>query len=218
MITFEPLGDRAFLARFASNDEARGWSKAVGNLNIAGVVDVVLAYRDVAVYADPARTDMRALSHRLSRIVAASVEGRAGKLVTVPVLYDGEDLASISSRCNLTMTRLVSLHSGRVYRVLAIGFLAGFPYAGGLDRALAGLPRRARPRTQVPAGSVAIVGDQTCIYPSDSPGGWHLIGRTPLRIVDVASGHFPIRAGDLLRFEPIGENEYQSRLGEILAP
>ena len=90
-----------------------------------------------------------------------------------------------------------------VHWMFAVGFLPGFPYAGYLPDALSGLGRRAAPRVRVPAGSVAIAGRQTGVYPSESPGGWHLIGRTPLRIVDVEGGHFPIRAGDRIRFRPI---------------
>src|SRR5205823_7967395 len=97
----------------------------------------------------------------------------------------------------------IARHAGRDYDVFAVGFQPGFPYAGYLPDALSGLSRRDVPRVRVPAGSVAIAGRQTGVYPAESPGGWHLLGRTPLRIVDLERGHFPIRAGDRLRFEPI---------------
>ena len=100
---------------------------------------------------------------------------------------------------------------------MAVGFLPGFPYAGPLAPELSGLARRAEPRERVAAGTVAIAGSQTGIYPQDSPGGWHLIGRTPLTIADASDGFFPIAAGDRLRFEPIPEAEHRARLGERLA-
>ena len=216
MIALEPLGDRSFFAQFATEDQARGWAESVRGITLIGVVDVVLAYRGVVVHADPDRVDLETLGRQLIAIRADGIKERTGKLVIVPVLYDGEDLAEVAATLKQTIDDVVVLHTGRVYRVLAVGFLPGFPYAGDLDPALSGLPRRNRPRARVPAGSVAIVGDQTGIYPAESPGGWHLIGRTPLRIVDLAIGHFPIAAGDTLRFVPIDEGEYQSRLGEIL--
>jgi KipI family sensor histidine kinase inhibitor len=95
--------------------------------------------------------------------------------------------------------------------------LQGFPYAGYLPRELSGLPRRDEPRLQVPAGSVAIAGRQTGIYPRESPGGWHLLGRTPLRIVDPEHECFPIRAGDRIRFQPIQLKEFEARRDEQLA-
>lgn len=216
MIALEPLGDRAFLARFATEDQARGWADSVRAVEPVGVVDVVLAYRGVAIHADPDRVDLKALGRQLAAIRAVGVAQGAGRLVVVPVLYDGEDLAEVAATLERTIDEVVSLHSSRCYRVLAVGFLPGFPYAGDLDPLLSGLPRRDRPRARVPAGSVAIVGKQTGIYPAESPGGWHLIGRTPLRIVDLAGGHFPIVAGDSLRFAPIDAGEYRGRLGELL--
>jgi KipI family sensor histidine kinase inhibitor len=139
-----------------------------------------------------------------------------GKLVELPVLYDGPDLAEVSERLGRTPAEVIALHSGAVYHVFAIGFRPGFPYAGYLPRELSGLPRRDSPRTRVPAGSVALVGRQTGVYPEVSPGGWHLLGRTPLAIVDIEHGHFPIRAGDQLRFVPINPEQFTARLGEVL--
>jgi KipI family sensor histidine kinase inhibitor len=108
------------------------------------------------------------------------------------------------------------LHSGVEYNVFAIGFLPGFVYAGYLPPALAGLPRRDAPRVRVPVGSVAIAGRQTGIYPRESPGGWHLLGRTPLRIVDPDEGYFPIQAGDRIQFQLIPADEFEARRHERL--
>ncbi len=211
MIALDPLGDRAFLARFASPGEARAWSaKARG---LPGVVDVVTAYANVGVFADERYEDLDAMAIALKSCLASPEDEALGRSVSIPVLYDGEDLCVVAARLDLEVDEVVSIHSGRDYAVLAMGFLPGFAYAGDLDPRLASLPRRDSPRSRVPAGWVAIAGKQTGIYPQDSPGGWHLLGRTPLRIVDVERGDFPIRTGDRLRFVPIGLNEYREPRG-----
>ncbi len=216
MIALEPLGDRAFLASFSHEDAAGCWASSVRGRNIEGVTDVVLAYRSAAVYADPDRIDLDRLGEilRSIEIDASAVEDEPGRLVTIPVLYDGPDLTDVTDRLGLTPDDVIELHSGAEYRVFAIGFLPGFPYAGYLPQRLSGLPRRAEPRLRVPAGSVAITGRQTGIYPVESPGGWHLLGRTPLRIANPELGDFPIRSGDRIRFQPITRDEFEARRDE----
>lgn len=211
-----PLGDRGVLARFGDEESAARWASAVAAEEWPGVVDVVPAYRTVGVLADPDRIDLDELEERLGALTPASKSDVPARLIPLPVLYDGEDLSEVAGRLGLTDEEVVAAHSGVDYHVFAIGFQPGFPYAGYLPAELAGLPRRDSPRTRVPAGSVAIVGRQTAVYPGASPGGWHLIGRTPLRIVDVAHGRFPIRAGDRIRFIPIGRDEFEARQGELL--
>jgi KipI family sensor histidine kinase inhibitor len=218
MTVLHPLGDRAFLARFPSETDAARWAEAVRRRDWPGVTDVVLAYQTVGVYADPGQADLDDLARRLERVEPSTVELPRGAVVSIPVLYEGDDLPEVARRLGLTVEEVVAEHSGREYRVFALGFRPGFPYAGDLPESLRGLPRRESPRTRVPAGSVAVVGRQTAVYPVESPGGWHLIGRTPLRIVDVEHGHFPIRAGDRLRFVPIGRDDFEARQGELLQP
>jgi KipI family sensor histidine kinase inhibitor len=218
MIELRPLGDRAYLARFPSETEARSWVEAVRAARWPGVVEVALAYATAAVYADPGLVDLTELESRLRKIEPNTEATRPGKLVRIPVLYDGEDLAEVAVMLNLTTQDVIRCHSGRDYDVFAIGFLPGFPYAGYLDAPLARLPRRSPPRVRVPAGSVAVAARQTGIYPTDCPGGWHLLGRTPCRIVNVAAGFFPIRPGDQIRFEPIDRAEFEARRGQPLDP
>lgn len=205
MIDLQPLGDRALLAAFATEAEAAAWAAAVDSAGLPGVLDVVLAYATAAVHADPDLVlDWDAWAARLRAIRPDQAPDRPpGRLHRIPVVYDGPDLDAVARAIGATPAEVVALHSGRDYRVFAVGFQPGFPYAGYLADPLAGLARRASPRTRVPAGSVAVAGRQTGIYPVDSPGGWHLLGRTPLRIVDLAAGHFPIAPGDGLRFEPV---------------
>jgi KipI family sensor histidine kinase inhibitor len=213
-----PLGDRGFLAWFATEDEAARWAAAVRARGWTGIDDVVAAYQAAAVHADPRRIDLDQLEAQLRALPAVRpAQGRGlGRLIILPVLYDGADLAEVARRLDLTEAEVIAHHAGTDYHVFALGFLPGFPYTGYLPACLSGLPRRDSPRTRVPAGAVAIAGRQTSVYPQESPGGWHLIGRTPLRIVDLETSYFPIRAGDRIRFEPIGAAQYAQRRGELL--
>ena len=210
MIDLQPLGDHAFLATFATESDAASWVRAVQSVNLPGVADISLAYQTAAVYADPDQiTDWDTWADSLREIVAdPSALTDSGRILSIPVCYDGADLPEVARLINATEDEVVALHSGPDYRVFAIGFQPGFPYAGYLPDRLAGIPRRTSPRARVPAGSVAIAGRQTGIYPAESPGGWHLLGRTPCRIVDLESGFFPIEPGDFLRFEPITGGEF----------
>jgi KipI family sensor histidine kinase inhibitor len=216
LIGLDPLGDRAYLAHFAAERDATGWAVAVRDRHWPGVVDVVLAYRTVAVFADPDRLNLSALESRLRAIAPAEESGHVGKRLVIPVLYDGADLDTVAMRSQLSTDEVIAQHSGVAYHVFAIGFLPGFPYAGYLPPALTGLPRRDAPRLRVPAGSVAIAGRQTGIYPGESPGGWHLLGRTPVCIVDLDDGYFPIQAGDRIQFRPISAAEFEARRHERL--
>jgi KipI family sensor histidine kinase inhibitor len=216
LIGLDPLGDRAYLAHFADERDAAGWAAAVRDRHRRGVADVVLAYRTVAVFADPDQVDLSDLESRLRAIAPADGTGREGKRLVIPVLYDGVDLDDVAARLEMSTDAVIAEHSGVAYHVFAIGFLPGFPYAGYLPPALTGLPRRDAPRLRVPAGSVAIAGRQTGIYPGESPGGWHLLGRTSLRIVDLDDGYFPIQAGDRIQFQPIDSAEFEARRHERL--
>lgn len=212
----EPLGDSAFLAHFAGEEHARGWAAAVRAGHWPGIRDVVLAYRSVAVFAEAEDVDLLELESRL-RAVKSSAESRAmGRRLVIPVLYDGADLDNVAARLKLTSAEVIDIHSSVDYDVFAVGFLPGFPYAGYLPPALAGLPRRDSPRLQVRSGSVAIAGRQTAIYPRQSPGGWHLLGTTPVCIANLEAGYFPIQAGDRIRFQPIPAGEFETRRHERL--
>lgn len=202
---------------FSSETEAASWAAAVRGRPLRGLTDVVLAYRSVAVFADPDQIDLVELEAVLGAIVAAEDSCQRGKRVVIPVLYDGVDLDDVAARLKLSRTEVIELHCQVDFHVFAIGFLPGFPYAGYLPPALTGLARRSSPRLRVPAGSVAIAGRQTGIYPTDSPGGWHLLGTTPVCIADPQSGYFPIQSGDQIRFKPISVSEFEGLRHEKLA-
>ena len=203
------LGEFAFLARFLGEDEANRWAASIRQKDADWLVDVVVAYSNVAVFFDPEAADPRFVEKYLVEIASQPASTWIGRTHEVPVLYDGADLPEVAERLGLSCREVVRAHSEKTYRVSAIGFLPGFPYAGDLPDILRGLPRRSVPRPRVPAGSIAIAGKQTAIYPASSPGGWHLIGRTPLEIVDVESGFFPIKVGDSLRFVPIDADAFE---------
>ncbi|MDR3634214.1 MAG: 5-oxoprolinase subunit PxpB [Isosphaeraceae bacterium] len=216
MPRIEPLGDRALLASFETEQAAASWAAAVRAQKWPAILDVVPAYRSVAVFPEPETVNWNALCRHLSLLEAGAGEAAIGRSIELPVLYDGIDLPDVARHARLSPAAVVEAHTAQQYTVFAVGFLPGFPYAGYLPESLAGQPRRASPRKRVRAGSVAIAGRQTGVYPIDSPGGWNILGRTPLRIVDLDSGHFPIRAGDRLRFVPITATEYEQRFGEWL--
>jgi KipI family sensor histidine kinase inhibitor len=218
-LDLKPLGDRAWMAQLSSDARAAAWAEAVRDRAWPGVVDVVAAYHSVAVFVDPAVVDPEAFEPLLRSVSTTETSPRIGREFRVPVLYDGEDLVEVSRRIGRPTGEVVAVHASIEYSVRAIGFLPGFPYLGELAEPLAGLARRATPRTSVPAGSVAIAGRQSCIYPEASPGGWHLIGRTPLVLADLPGGFLPMATGDRVRFVPIDHHRYQSlrgcRLGEF---
>ena len=181
------------------------------------VRDVVVGYCTLTVYFDPLMVDASWLEGELAAIAReeAPEPDDGGETVDVPVCYGGElgpDLAEVALTIGGTEDDVVRLHSGVVYRVFVVGFVPGFAYMGVVDDRLA-LPRRAVPRTRVPAGSVAIAAGQTGIYPMETPGGWHLLGRTPIRPFD--PGREPpvlFRPGDRVRFLPIDRATFDRSL------
>jgi KipI family sensor histidine kinase inhibitor len=169
------------------------------------LLDVVPAMVSLAVFYDPVVASPAELERRLLAL-AAQVRDDAeptGRVHVVPVIYDGPDLESASALLRLEPAELIRRHSGREYRVRFLGFAPGFGYLGPLDPRLT-LPRLASPRHKVPAGSVAIAGDQTAVYPLETPGGWHLLGRTEIRLFDPSRSPASLfAAGDQVRFEPV---------------
>jgi len=195
------------------NARAIALADAIHAAGLAGVRDVVPTYRSVAVYFDPLRSDGDALVARIRREAARpsppSIDNR--EPIRVPVCYDedfGPDLAMVAAFKGLDRANVVRLHAGRRYRVFMLGFVPGFAYMGIVDERIAA-PRRSTPRVRVPAGSVGIAGSQTGIYPAETPGGWQLVGRTPIRPFDPSRPDpFLLRAGDAVEFYAIDRDEY----------
>jgi KipI family sensor histidine kinase inhibitor len=210
-----PLGDSALLAVLGEgvdlelSTRASRLAAALRKLATPGVQGVVPAYTAVAVHFDPLITDTEALARRMTELAARELAAAPldvasrGRLHVLPVRYDGPDLATVAGRLGLAPAELARRHAERTYRVLFLGFVPGFGYLGPLDPGLA-LPRRDQPRRRVPAGSVAIAGEQTAVYPVETPGGWHLIGRTETVLFDPARDPPNLlAAGDRVRFEPV---------------
>ena len=192
MAEFRPLGDRAI--RFARPDRsARALVRAVRGW--PGVVDVVVARNDVAAYFDREPTVDAAA---LAALAGLRDDDEPNRDVAIRVVYDGPDLDDVARATQLTTTEVQRLHGDATYTVDTIGFAPGFAYLTGLDARLH-VPRRATPRPRVPAGSLAIADAFTAVYPFDSPGGWHLIGRVvDTRMFD-ARGPL-LQLGDRVRF------------------
>ena len=214
LLTIEPLGEACLVVRFGTGVDAvtsRAVAAATAALTAAalpGVVDVAPTFNTVAVVCDPHQADPRALSGAILADLQNLNSGdpTPGTLVEIPVAYggdDGPDLATVAAHAGLDSDEVVRLHTTADHVVGMIGFAPGFPYLLGLPAALS-IPRRPTPRTSVPAGSVAIAERQTGIYPRTSPGGWHVIGRTPRAMFDPhRDPPALLRAGDRVRFVPV---------------
>jgi KipI family sensor histidine kinase inhibitor len=188
---------------------------------LPGVLDLVPAYRSLLIGYDPVALSHAALLERLRALEPAlDLAAPASRVVTVPVAYGGDfgpDLADVAAHTGLSSEEVIARHAAGRYIVYFLGFAPGFPYLGGLDPALA-TPRLPQPRTSVPAGAVGIGGAQTGVYTLSTPGGWRIIGRTPVRPYDSAATEpFLLRAGDELRFRPIDAAEFAHLEGEIMA-
>ena len=217
MESLQPLGDQAALAYFADEAAALGFAAAVRESNPPWLVDVVQAYTSVAVFFTLDRANFAAVAEALRRLDRPGQPPAAGRLHRIPCCYErGPDLARVARQCRLPADEVVRLHTATMYTVYAIGFCPGFPYLGYLPEALCGVPRLEKPRLRVEAGSVGLTGRQTGIYTEVRPGGWNLIGQTPLELVHVRDGYFPLRTGDRVCFERIDEAEFERLRGRRL--
>jgi inhibitor of KinA len=219
ILSLQPLGDQAVLASFAAESDALRWAAAVRRLPPPGCVDVVQAYRTVAVYFDLEQTTfaavMRMLDERtIAGIPDVSLETRRHE---IPCCYEFQlDLSRVAKAAGLAEEEVIRLHLAIEYTVYAIGFCPGFPYLGYLPSPLCGVPRLSAPRLRVEAGSIGLTGRQTGIYTEARPGGWNIIGRTPLELVNVADGYFPLRTGDRVRFVRVDETDFRQLRGQRL--
>ncbi len=206
-----PLGEGAATLTLAdeispeTHQHVQAIAEAVTRDPPPGLRDIVPAYTTLSVFFDPELVAFETVRDRLLGLQESVAVGSVppGQEWVIPVRYDGPDLAAVASRTGLSPDEVVTRHTGRSYRVYLIGFVPGFAFLGELDRRLV-LPRRESPRQRVPAGSVAIAGGQTGIYPLETPGGWHLIGRTDTRPFDLARDPAVLfNVGDQVRFEAI---------------
>ena len=216
-----PLGDDGLVVQYGGDEISEAANAAVLALGRAvesrppdGVVEVVPTYRSLLIVYDPLRTTAAQIRRTVEEIAARAdpADLSPGRPIAIPVAYGGvlgPDLAAVAQEAGLSEPEVIALHSGGEYRVFMLGFTPGFPYMGTLPPRLR-VARLASPRIRVPGRSVAIAGLQTGVYPIESPGGWRLIGRTPLRIYDPSRANpFLLEAGNRVRFVPISEAEYE---------
>lgn len=213
-----PAGDAAIVVEFGSvidpeiNRKVQVLNARVQSLE--GIVETVPTFRSLMIVYDPLKLSYGKLKQILKKIPVDSGETvDKGRVIEIPVCYGGiygEDLEDVAKYAGLSTEEVIRLHSEREYPVYMMGFLPGFPYLGGMDPQLE-TPRLQTPRTAIPAGSVGIGGAQTGVYPLESPGGWRLIGRTPLRLYDpTRRDPVLLRSGDRIRFIPITEEAFRS--------
>jgi len=216
-----PFGDTALVVELGNaisleaNSKVLALNEAVLKAKIEGIEEIVTTYRSLLIRYNPLKTTYEQLAFHIKDI-AQVLEKKSleieGKKIIVPVAYGGEygpDLSYVAKHHGLSEGQVVKLHSGREYRVYMIGFVAGFPYLGEVPDEIA-TPRLETPRLKVPAGSVGIAEKQTGIYPCEAPGGWRVIGRTPVKIFDPQQEPPAlIKPGDRVKFKPISKKEFE---------
>ena len=236
-LEIRPVGDSVIIVEVGERDalspvvidEVLRAAARIRNAAIAGVTEVTTAFSTVVVFYDPpgvVAVDPDLFESLTTQIRAALTEENAAapsrqqthsKAVEIPVCYDAEfapDLDAVARHTNLPAAEVVRRHASAEYRVACVGFTPGFPYLSGLPAELS-VPRHATPRAQVAAGSVAIGGEQTGVYPTVSPGGWNIIGRTPLSLFDISrSEPALLAAGDRVRLRQIDRGEFERLTAE----
>lgn len=218
---FLPGGDKAIFVEFGDvvdpevNRRVRHLMLAIQKTRIPGVIEMVPTYRSLLVYFEPLQIRAQKLRETLYSLARQLVENELPKpkLVEIPTVYGGEygpDLQFVASYNNLSVSEVVQIHTATPYLIYMIGFMAGFPYLGGMSPRIT-TPRLETPRMKIPAGSVGIAGSQTGIYPAESPGGWRLIGSTPLQLFDLSQEPPALfQAGDYLIFVSITPEEFSN--------
>jgi inhibitor of KinA len=214
-------GDKSIFVEFGDaidpelNRRVRQLMLAAEKAKIPGVIETVPTYRSLLVYFEPGQISPRKLRETLHSLTRQTVESELPKpkQIEIPTVYGGEygpDLEFVAAHHNLSEPEVIQIHSGTPYLIYMIGFMPGFPYLGGMSPRIA-TPRLETPRTKIPAGSVGIAGSQTGIYPAESPGGWRLIGRTPLKLFDPEREPPALfQAGDYLTFTSITPEKFLS--------
>ena len=226
-----PVGDAAVLVEFgesidpAINDRVYSFAESVTAADIEGIEELVPTYRSLLVQYDLHKVTYEDVAARLgefARVAESPADTAPGGnvVVYIPMAYGGEfgpDLEAVADHNGLSSKEVIDIHSGTGYRVFMLGFAPGFPYLGGMDERIA-CPRLQTPRIRVVAGSVGIAESQTGVYPNDSPGGWRIIGRTPVKLFDPeAEPPAAILPGSRVVFQPVSETEYRSIAAEVEA-
>lgn len=212
-------GDSALNMEFGNiiseetNKKIRAVAILIETMKITGINELVPTYRSLMIHYNPLMIDygnlvsiLREVEGSLDNILLPSPE-----IIEIPVLYGGQyglDIENVAKHNNLTVEEVIRIHTSVEYLIYMLGFTPGFPYLGGMDKRIA-TPRLSSPRTKIPAGSVGIAGEQTGVYPMQSPGGWQLIGRTPLELYNPEKENpILLKSGNYIVFKSIDEEEY----------
>lgn len=205
------LGDKV---NTALHQKLRHIQKSIDRLQNPTIIETVIGYTTLVIYFDPFQTSHREIKRILSHCIdqtSSMINSQPSTIHQIPVCYEDSfspDLSYVATTNGLTKQDVIKRHTDNTYLVHFIGFSPGFPFLGGMDLSIA-TPRKTRPRMNIPKGAIGIAGGQTGIYPSSSPGGWQIIGRTPIELVDLSNEQPTLlRAGDQLRFYAISKQQY----------
>jgi len=225
--SIQPLGDTGIIIQFGTEiseaiyQQIRQYVYWLEQSCIEGIVEWVPAYTTLAVFYRPNIISYDELSQKLLKI-GEKIESMPVPdpiVIEIPTLYGkeaGPDIQFVAETNGLSEEEVVKIHSSSDYLIYMIGFVPGFPYLGGMDKRIAA-PRKKTPRSRIPAGSIGIAGEQTGIYPLETPGGWQIIGRTPVKLYDPQKQDpILLKAGDYIRFVPITEREYEKIEQQVL--
>ena len=213
------LGDSAILLEWESkidphiNHQVHELNEAILEQKIPGILYTIPAYSSLCVSFNTLLISKHTIVAIIDQIKSnvKATDDKANAYLQIPVCYDeqfGLDLSKMSDNLNLSIKEIIDLHHAKTYQVYMLGFMLGFPYMGIVDPTIQ-MPRKDNPRKEISAGSIGIAGSQTGIYPSNAPGGWQIIGRTPIEIFDITKAFpFTIEAGDYVQFHPVSINEY----------
>ncbi|MEW8972989.1 MAG: 5-oxoprolinase subunit PxpB [Tissierellaceae bacterium] len=218
-IKFIPAGDKSLVMEFGNsispeiNTKIRSMVTAIDESEFHGIEEVIPTYRSILIIYNPLIIDYQDIIDKLKKMETHlnDTSNDKTRIIELPTVYGGEygpDIEFVAKHNNLTVEEVIEIHSSIDYLLYMLGFTPGFGYLGGMSEKIE-TPRLQVPRTKIPAGSTGIAGKQTGIYPIDSPGGWQLIGRTPVKLYDpLAEPPVLLNAGDYIRFIPIDEEKY----------
>lgn len=224
-MNISPSGDSAIVICFGEkisellNLKVRSLKLAIERQEVIGIIEMTPTYCSLMIHYNPLLIGYEHLIKKVSEINENLEEIDLPKpsIIDIPTLYGGEygpDIENVARHNNLSTEEVIQIHASRAYQIYMLGFTPGFPYLGGMDERIA-TPRLATPRTKIVGGSVGIAGSQTGIYPIDSPGGWQIIGRTPLALYDPKCDEpILLKAGETIRFIPIDQETYDRMLSE----
>ena len=230
-IRFLQAGEQGLVVEFGNeinaqiNQQVHRLARSLSAQALPSILEVIPTYRSLLVYFDPLEISRSELSCQVQSLVDAldnqtAEIAQTARVVRIPVCYGGEfgpDIDFVAQHNGISIDEVIAIHSSTPYQVYMLGFTPGFPYLGGMSEKIA-TPRLEKPRVKIPAGSVGIAGSQTGFYPIESPGGWQLIGRTPLKGFDAdSSTPFAFAAGDYLQFVPISTDEFSVICREVEA-